>query len=78
MPFWLSAVIVLIGYIIRRNPNETPVFEEEQRGEQVAKMPLNVLFKRYPADVLRVVFCALVSTISAVLACSRFPMRSTP
>ncbi|TPQ35403.1 MFS transporter [Burkholderia ubonensis] len=66
VPFWLSAVVVLIGYLIRRNLNETPVFEEEQRTRHVARMPLAVLFKHYSADVLRVVLCALVSTVSTI------------
>ncbi|MCO1349568.1 MFS transporter [Burkholderia vietnamiensis] len=66
VPFWLSAVVVLIGYLIRRNLNETPVFQEEQRTRHVARMPLAVLFKHYSADVLRVVLCALVSTVSTI------------
>ncbi|AXK67883.1 MFS transporter [Burkholderia sp. IDO3] len=66
VPFWLSAVVVLIGYLIRRNLNETPVFEQEQRTRHVARMPLAVLFKHYSGDVLRVVLCALVSTVSTI------------
>nr|WP_244108992.1 MFS transporter [Burkholderia anthina] len=66
VPFWLSAVVVLVGYLIRRNLNETPVFEEEQRTRHVARMPLAVLFKHYSGDVLRVVLCALVSTVSTI------------
>ncbi|KVN02415.1 MFS transporter [Burkholderia diffusa] len=66
IPFWLSAFVVLIGYLIRRNLNETPVFEHEQRTRHVARMPLAVLFKHYSGDVLRVVLCALVSTVSTI------------
>src|SRR5690242_5179384 len=32
IPFFLSAIVVFIGYMIRRNVNETPAFEEEAEG----------------------------------------------
>jgi MFS family permease len=66
IPFLLSAVIVIIGFIIRQRLDETPVFLEEQKQHAVPKMPLAVLFRHYSADVFRVVCCALVSTVSTI------------
>ena len=66
VPFWLSVVVVIIGYWIRRSLDETPVFKEEVEHKEVAKMPLAVLFRDYPLDILRVVLCALVSTVSTI------------
>jgi len=66
IPFWLSVVVVIIGYWIRRSLDETPVFKEEVEHKEVAKMPLAVLFRDYPLDILRVVLCALVSTVSTI------------
>ena len=66
IPFWLSVVVVVIGYIIRRRLDETPVFKEEQAQKRVARLPLAVLFQNYSADVVRVIFCALVSGVSTV------------
>lgn len=66
IPFLLSVVVVIIGFIIRRRLDETPVFLEEKEQRTVPRMPLAVLFKNYSPDVLRVVCCALVSTVSTI------------
>jgi len=66
VPFLLSAVVVLIGLIIRRKLDETPAFLEEQEKKKVPRMPLAVLFQNYLPDVLRVICGALVSTVSTI------------
>jgi MFS family permease len=57
---------VAIGYFIRRTLAETPAFLEEKQHDEVPKLPLAVLFSHYTTDVVRVVFCALVSTVSTI------------
>ena len=66
VPFWLSSVVVLVGYIIRRRLDETPAFKEAQERHEVAKLPLAVLFQNYKSDVLRVLCAALVSIVSTI------------
>jgi MFS family permease len=66
VPFWLSVVVVAVGYIIRRTLDETPAFKEEQQGQNVPKAPLTVLFQNYTPEVLRVVLAALVSIVSTI------------
>ena len=66
IPFLLSAVVVVIGFIIRRKLDETPAFLEEQKRKAVPRMPLAILFKSYTPDVFRVVCGALVSTVSTI------------
>src|SRR5450755_1518841 len=63
VPFWLSVVVVAVGYIIRRTLEETPAFKEEQEQHEIAKLPVAILFRDYTADVLRVILCALVSLV---------------
>ncbi|GAA5154101.1 MULTISPECIES: MFS transporter [Amycolatopsis] len=65
VPFWLSAVMVLVGYLIRRRLQETPVFEQEVKGE-AAKLPLVVLLRDHWADVLRVIVAALIASVSTI------------
>jgi MFS family permease len=66
VPFWLSVVVVGIGYWIRRTLEETPAFKEEQVLHDVPKMPLAVLFRDYLPDIVRVILCALVSAVSTI------------
>jgi MFS family permease len=52
--FWLSAVIVLIGYYIRTRISDAPIFLEEQKKiEQNKNVGYGVIevFKRYPRGV---------------------------
>jgi MFS family permease len=66
VPFWLSAVVVIVGYIIRRTLDETPAFKQAQQRHEVAKLPLAVLFQNYKSDVCRVLLAALVSIVSTI------------
>jgi MFS family permease len=66
VPFWLSVVVVAIGYWIRRTLEETPAFKEEQEHHEVARMPLAVLFRDYLPDIARVILAALVSVVSTI------------
>jgi len=66
IPYWLSVIVVIIGYLIRRTLNETPAFREEKEQHKVAKLPLAVLFHDYKGDILRVILCAQVSMVSTI------------
>ncbi|MQA85196.1 MAG: MFS transporter [Streptosporangiales bacterium] len=66
VPFWLSAVVAVVGLIIRRTLEETPVFERAVATNSVAKLPLAVLFRDYWADVLRVVAAAVIASVSTI------------
>jgi MFS family permease len=66
IPFLLSALVVIVGLVIRSRLDETPLFLEEQERKTVPRAPLAVLFRNYPSDVVRVVCCALVSTVSTI------------
>jgi MFS family permease len=53
--FWLSAVVVLIGYYIRTKVTDAPIFlEAQQRAERSKATSLGVVevLKRYPRGVL--------------------------
>ncbi|WP_420734490.1 MFS transporter [Brevibacterium luteolum] len=51
--FWLSAVIVFIGYYIRTRVSDAPIFEEAQQEvhEEDAGYGVIEVFKRYPRGV---------------------------
>jgi MFS family permease len=66
VPFWLSAVVVVAGLLIRRTIDETPVFEKERSQHEVARLPLAVLFRDHWGSVLRVVLAATIATVSTI------------
>ncbi|WP_277671088.1 MFS transporter [Saccharomonospora viridis] len=53
IPFLLSAVLILAGYIIRRATEESPVFEELRARRRELSAPLRVLVKKHPWEVVR-------------------------
>lgn len=67
IPFFLSALVVAVGFWVRRTLPETPVFEKEQENE-TAGLPVAVLFRKQWDDVLRVIFAALVSVVSTIFS----------
>jgi MFS family permease len=66
VPFWLSAVVVVAGLLIRRTLDETPVFEREQARAEVARAPVAELFSAHLGSVVRVVLASTVATVSTV------------
>jgi MFS family permease len=68
VPFWLSAVVVVAGFVIRRTLDETPVFADEAARDEVAKLPVVVLFRDHWADVLRVVAAAVIASVSTIFS----------
>ncbi|GGJ29907.1 MFS transporter [Paenarthrobacter histidinolovorans] len=66
IPFWLSAVVVLVAFFIRRTLHEPPAFAEAQKNNQIAKLPIADLLKHHWQDVLRVICCAFIAAVSTV------------
>ncbi|EXG81804.1 MFS transporter [Cryptosporangium arvum] len=62
IPFLLSVLVMLVGYLIRRRMEETPAFVQEDS----AKMPLAILFRDHWASVLRVILVAMVASVSTI------------
>src|SRR4051795_13344443 len=61
IPFFLSAVVVAVGYWVRRSLPEAPEFEKVEQAHAVAKLPIAVLMRDHWLSVIRVIICALVS-----------------
>jgi MFS family permease len=68
IPFLLSALVLLVAYLVRRTMPETPVFTEIKDKAQVARFPVVTLLRDYWPDVLRVIVCALIATVSTMTA----------
>ncbi|WP_298417702.1 MFS transporter [Brevibacterium sp.] len=63
--FWLSAVIVLIGYYIRTRVSDAPIFDEVQSEEieEGVDYGVKAVFKRYPREVFSAMGLRFVENI---------------
>ena len=66
IPFLLSFVVIVAGYIIRRDVDETPAFSEEKSHHEVPRAPIVEAVKTCWPDMLRVVCMALMNVIPVV------------
>ncbi|MCG6922765.1 MAG: MHS family MFS transporter [Acidobacteria bacterium] len=66
IPFLLSFVVVIAGYVIRREVEETPAFAEEGGHDEIPKAPVVEAFKSSWRDMLRVVCMSLMNVIPVV------------
>lgn len=55
LPFLASVVLLLVGWFIRVKVAESPDFEAMKRAGKQAEVPLKVVLKRYPREVMTVV-----------------------
>lgn len=63
IPFWISAIVVVVAWLIRRHLEEPPSFEA-RRKETVAITPLKQTLRFHWRTVVRVTICALINTIN--------------
>ena len=55
VPFLLSIVLILVGFVIRARVTETPVFQEAVSRRKVLRSPIIEVVRRYPREVLVVI-----------------------
>jgi MFS family permease len=67
IPFWSSAVIVIVGLVIRRAIQEPEIFTEAKSTGTVAKVPLRDLIKFQGVDVLRILLIALLISFGNII-----------
>ena len=63
IPFLLSVVVVIAGYVIRRRVDETPAFEEEAAHGEVPAAPIMQAVKESGPNMLRVICMALMNAV---------------
>ncbi|WP_435609589.1 MFS transporter [Pseudomonas knackmussii] len=66
IPFLLSSLVLVAGFIIRREVHETPAFVNEEAKQQVAKSPIAEAFRHSWKHILLVMVMALMNVIPVV------------
>ena len=67
IPFLLSAVVLVMGWIIRRQVHEAPIFTEAQTHTEPRKLPVIEVLTQSWGDLLRVI-CMALSAVLAIVA----------
>jgi MFS family permease len=63
IPFLLSVVVVIAGYVIRRKVDETPAFKEEEAHHEVPAAPIVQAVRESGSNMLRVICMALMNAV---------------
>ncbi|MDQ7774824.1 MAG: MFS transporter [Paracoccus aminovorans] len=66
IPFLLSFVVIIAGWIIRREVEETPAFQKEEAAHSKPKSPVIEAIQTTWPDMIRVICMALMNTIPVV------------
>jgi MFS family permease len=54
IPFWLSLVVLIVAYVVRRSLDEPEVFEEKHDHGELVKLPFAKMLKTHPAQFIQV------------------------
>ncbi|MCW2581419.1 MAG: major facilitator superfamily 1 [Klenkia sp.] len=63
IPLMLSAVVIVVGLIVRREVEETPAFQAAEASDEPRKAPIVQVVQQNGADMLRVVCMALMNVV---------------
>lgn len=68
VPFWLSAVVVVVAWVIRRKLEEPPAFEQTKTAlpDEKPATPLALMVKYHKAAVARIACAAMINTVNVV------------
>lgn len=54
IPFWLSIIVLIVAYLVRRSLEEPEIFEEKQEKGDLVKLPFVKMFRTHPAQFFQV------------------------
>ena len=54
IPFWLSLVVLVVAFLVRRSLEEPEVFEEKAEHDDLVKLPFAEMFRTHPAQFFQV------------------------
>jgi MFS family permease len=66
VPFLLSMLVLVAGYVIRRKVSETPAFVDEAKHRQIPTSPVIEALRDGWPDIIRIAAIALIAVILAV------------
>lgn len=77
LPFVFSVVLILVGFVIRRSVDESPVFKEMQARKAESATPLRQLFRSNSKQVLQTALIFLANNAAGYLLIAFFSAYAT-
>ncbi|MDR6988830.1 MFS family permease [Paenarthrobacter nitroguajacolicus] len=77
VPFLLSVVLIVVGYLIRRAVGESPVFKEIAQRKAESKAPLGELFRRNKKEVILAALIFIANNAAGYLLIAFFISYAT-
>jgi len=66
IPFLLSSIVVIVGYVIRRNVDETPAFKQEAARGAVPRNPVYEAIRLSWPNMVRVICISLMNGVATL------------
>ncbi|MFI0539582.1 MFS transporter [Streptomyces sp. WSLK1-3] len=66
LPFLLSGVLTIVGYLLRRRVEEPEVFTDMQQRDEGASLPIARLLREYWTVTLRVAICSTINVVGTI------------
>ncbi|WP_396277209.1 MFS transporter [Glutamicibacter creatinolyticus] len=70
VPFLASAVLVVLGLIIRLSVDESPAFAAARQQQEIVKLPIKEAFKRHPKEIFLIAGTYLSQGVYAYITMS--------
>jgi MFS family permease len=67
IPFFVSIILVIVGYVVRRSVDESPVFQEIKETAQEQSAPIVQVFKKYGLVVLFAAFVFMANNATGYM-----------
>jgi metabolite-proton symporter len=77
IPFLFSVVLIVVGYLIRRTVDESPVFKEMQERKKESAAPLGQLFKHNWKEVILTALIFIANNAAGYLLIAFFASYAT-
>lgn len=77
IPFLFSIVLIVVGFIIRRSVDESPVFKEMQERKKESAAPLGLLFKHNSKEVILTALIFIANNAAGYLLIAFFASYAT-
>jgi MFS family permease len=77
VPFLLSVVLIVVGYLIRRAVGESPVFKELAQRKAASKAPLSELFRKNTKEVILAALIFIANNAAGYLLIAFFISYAT-